>query len=231
MVSESTVWKKNRRKLNSYEFNEDWELMITLFNNRIENKFFTPIDLMLDKGNKDGIGFSIVAIQCLLIELFATFRIGKIHNPRYNKENDPKYQFKDSAEIYVGFLNSCFIFENYFHRVENSIIKENEPIDAFDFYANVRCGLLHEGKTKKNWTINLKPRNEKEKGFIKLSNGKIKIYRTILQKELRNYFKSYLKELRSNDKKNELLRRNFARKMDNLYGFKPNKKEFNWWCE
>lgn len=228
MATERTIWLKTRTNLKSLEYDENWEKVIKLFENRIKDKFFAPIEIMLNSKNQNGIGFSILSIQCLLIELFATFRIGKIHNPRYNAINDPEYQFKDSGEIYTNFLKSCFIFENHFYEMSGGKKIIDKPYKAYEFYSNVRCGLLHEGKTKKNWTINLKPKTLKEKGFIKSSNGKNKIYRTILNKNLNSYFEYYLMELRGKGKDKEILRHNFARKMDNLYGFKPNKK-FNWW--
>jgi hypothetical protein len=229
-MNERTTWLKTRNRLSSYDYSDDWEKVIQLFMQRIENKFFSPIEILLKHRNGDGTGFSIVSIQCLLIELFATFRTGLIHNPRFNENSDPSYQFKDCLNVYVDFLQSEDCFKDHFFKISESGKKElDTPFKAIDFYTDVRCGLLHEGKTKKKWTINLKPKNESNDFFIKETDGKIKIYRTLLHYRLRKYLNDYVTELKDSIDDSKMLRRNFARKMDNLYGFKPNKNKFEWW--
>ena len=101
---------------------------------------------------------------------------------------------------------------------------------SIKFYTEVRCGLLHEGRTKDNWTINLKPFTEPKGTFLGRDGEKLKIYRTVLLKKLENYLIIYIKELRGlkgNEEKNKILRRNFARKMDHLYEKKS--KDVEWW--
>jgi len=231
-MNERTTWLKNRNKLTSYEYSNDWETVISLFKQRIENKFFKPIEVLLRHGNSDGTGFTIVSVQCLLIELFAAFRTGEIHNSRYNENVDPSYQYKDCVNIYTEFLQTVDCFKNHFFTInENGTKFLDIPFKAVDFYSDVRCGLLHEGKTKKKWTINLKPKNESNDLFIKNTGGKIKIYRTLLHRHLKKYMDEYLLDLRGTTDNSKNLRRNFARKMDNLYGFKPNKNKFEWWID
>lgn len=232
MVTERTNWIKTRNKLNSNQYDENWETVFSIFNDRINDKFFSSIELLIDNGNKSGNGFSILSLECLLIELFATFKSGEIHNARYDEKSDPSYQFKDSSRVYTEFLYNCSIFENHFYKIDESEGKIlNTPFNAMDFYTDVRCGLLHEGKTKKKWTINLKPKGENNDIFIKETGSKIKVYRTVLYMKLKKYLAQYLDELRGENNESKILRNNFARKMDNLYGFKPNKKKFNWWNE
>jgi hypothetical protein len=227
---EVSVWKKQRKKIKDYSFNEDWEVVIDIFEKRIENKFFEPLRLLKDKGNNEGSGFSMVAIECLLIELFAAFREGKVFNVSYCENSDPPYQYKDCQTLYVDFLTTIFPFNKQFSSDPIKVDKENKLFPANEFYTHVRCGLLHEGKTKGNWTINLKPGTEPKGIFLGKDGKKLKIYRTILLKKLENYLTHYASELRGlkgDEEKNKILRRNFARKMDHLYETKS--KEVEWW--
>jgi hypothetical protein len=212
------------------ENTEDWKIVISLFEERINNKFIDPLNLLINCGNDEGSGFSVVAIECLLIELFAAFRKGAIYNNRYCEENDPPYQFKDCQDLYTNFLTTVAPFNSQFSNLKQGQIKrEDNLFSALEFYTDVRCGLLHEGKTKKNWTINKKPGSEKIGDFLGKDGNKLKIYRTIFLRRLENYLTAYILELKGTGEQNENLRRNFARKMDNLYGFSPNKALFEWW--
>ena len=227
-TDERTIWQKNRGKLTAYSFNETWELVIHLFEKRVQSKFVEPLNLLIRCGNNEGSGFSIVAIECLLVELFATFRKGKIYNNRYCEKNDPPYQYKDCQQVYADFLTEVPPFNNQFTKPTQTQTNVN-LFSAEEFYIDVRCGLLHEGRTKNNWTINLKPKNEKAGDFLAKEGNKLKIYRTVFLKKLEEYLEMYLSELRSDGQEGNLIRRNFARKMDNLYGFKPNAKKYEWW--
>lgn len=215
---------KTRSFLNNYEINEHWIKVIELFEKRIMQKFLDPIKLLIETGNNEGCGFSIVAIECLLIETFAAFRVGSIYNNRYSEINDPPYQYKDCQKLFVNFLLTNSKFKEYF--TESQTNNSKIHYSANEFYTDVRCGLLHEGRTKNDWTINLK-KKEEIKGIFGKDKNKKKIYRTILYNELKDYLDSYIKELK--EEKSKELRRNFARKMDNLYNFKPNSQKFEWW--
>jgi hypothetical protein len=68
-----------------------------------------------------------------------------------------------------------------------------------------------------------------KKKFIVTENGKIKIYRTVLHYRLLDYLIEYKTALRSDTKDGELLRKYFARKLDDLFEFKADKND--WWSE
>ena len=137
-------------------------------------------------------------------------------------------QYSDCQELFVNFLKTENIFKHNFEEEDDENITRI-TYSADKFYVDVRCGLIHEGRTKKDWTINLKPKEEQKGTLFGKDGNKKKIYRTILYKLLDKYLTKYLKELRQGSEKGKRLRRNFARKMDNLYNFKPNKKRFEWW--
>lgn len=225
---EKKQWEDMRGKLNQeYLYDSDWGFVIDILDNRIKKKFLEPLDLLIKDGKNKGSGFSIVAIECLLIEFFAAFRKGAIFNYNYD-ENCPSFQYKDSQSLYVEFLTTVSPFNSQFASITAQKNGENNMFSATDFYKKVRCGLLHEGKTKDNWTINLKHRSEQPGIFLRKDkdNDKLKIFRSIFYQKLDSYFTNYIKEMKEPQSKD--LRRNFARKMDNLYTISRDRK-FDWW--
>jgi len=225
MKSERDQWIAIKRSLNSYDVDESWEQGFELFRKRILKKFIEPIDAIIELKNHHGEGFAIVTIQCALIETFSAFKYGKIYNHRYHEGVDPGYQYNDSREIFVKFLRNENIFEGHFWIFEAGGKVPDKPFSANDFYSNVRCALMHEGKTRKNWTINVKPRSLPVGVFLSESRGKKKIYRTVLQRSLKKYLNDYIDELRIEG--NSELRKYFAREMDHLYQLKKN--NLGWW--
>lgn len=225
-LSERDKWISIKKNFQFYTVDSNWEKAFDLFSTRLKTKYLNPIDNLLSLKNKQGEGFSIVTVQCVLIEKLAAFKSGKIFNSRYNESKDPPYQYKDSRNLFTDFLLRERIFENHFYKIVDKNKELNKPFCADDFYTNVRCALIHEGKTRKNWTINLKPRKDyNDKLFIREIGGKKKIYRTFLQIAIRKYLRDYIEELR--ESKNDDIRRSFARKMDNIYQLK--KTSLDWW--
>jgi|SRR5690348_3111193 len=97
------------------------------FRERFRERYIEPF-LRLKTSEKNG--FSIMAISCLLIEAFESFRQGW-----------------ESTE---GKGMSARAFSLFFSR--------ETRFDAFkkhagEFYKNVRCGILHQGETTGGWTI------------------------------------------------------------------------------
>lgn len=230
-ILDKKTWIELRKELKkSNEYNKTWSITIDLFRQRIEDFYLKPIDKILLLDNK-GEGFSILTLQCVLIEMLAAFKKGKIHN-RYKNKNGLKYEYKDSSSCFIDFLNSENIFENNFFRLnKNNDIEKNSPFSAKDFYSKVRCGLLHEGRTKKEWLITTSNKNGFSNDiFIIENNDKTKsINRNILQKKLEFYFKNvYIEQLKENNIEGAKMRRFFGRKLDHLHDIKRD-VNFDWW--
>ena len=69
--------------LQSSEF--DWNTAVTIFKDRIEGRFLNQIDLLSNDVNANG--FTIMALNCLLIETLYQFKEGKDKTPsRCNKD-------------------------------------------------------------------------------------------------------------------------------------------------
>lgn len=95
------------------------------FRERIRERYIDPV-LALDPDKKNG--FSIMAVSCLLIETYETFRQGW---PSSDKKSA---------------LAFCYFFdrEALFHSFSGC---------GQQFYKNVRCGILHQGETTGGWKI------------------------------------------------------------------------------
>lgn len=233
-IEEKSEWKKIREKLDqTYKFEKVWwEQAITLFEKRVTRKFFDPLQTIINGKTLKGEGFTIVTVQCALIEMFSAFRKGKIFN--HNRTSaSPKYEYKESQKMFTSLLRTASIFEdNFWHLNKKGNPVIDKPFNSVDFYKYVRCGLMHEARTKENWHITATPSStsvKTEKKFITLDSGKIKIYRTVLHYRLLDYLTEYKTDLQSDTKKGEQLRKFFARKLDDLFDIKADKKD--WWTE
>jgi len=231
-ILDIAFWTAKRQVVrNSYNISEHWNEIIERFKKRIEDFYFSPIDKVKDPNKLKGEGFTILTIQCALIEMFAAFKYGKIH--KFNKNNtDPNYTYKRADDCFIPFLQSEPIFENHFYRFQNGNKLDNQPFSATEFYNKVRCGLMHEARTKDDWVINAKKEYQgNETVFITQdpTTNRISIDRTILNKQLKQYFKDYLDSLSQATAEGNRLRRLFARKLDHLYDIPADTLNFDWW--
>lgn len=230
-LQEKNEWLNIRNNLrNTFIFNKNWDDAINLFNTRFNRKFLNPIQVLIDERELKGEGFSILTIQCSIIESLAAFRVGKIYNYRFS-QSSPNFEYKDSKAIFVDFLQSANVFENNFF-VKNDMGEsiKNSPFNADDFYSDVRCGLMHEARTKNNWIITATTISVKtEPVFLVQRGNKIAILRTILHYRLKEYMRNYSDDLRRDDDSSNRLRLFLGRKLDHLFDITPDPIEYDWW--
>jgi len=228
-LKEIDTWTTIRKELNdNYNLSEQWKSAVELFDKRINKKYLNSIEELIAKDIREGEGFLIVTIQCVLIELFAAFKDGAIYNHNKPIEGGLYYEYKDCGEIFIKFLNTEDIFNKIFFVTDKLGNKQlNTPFSGKLFYSQVRCGLMHEARTKGNWHINAtKNDNISDTRFIKQAKKGNVIYRTLLHFALTRYFKKYKSELLNEDIVYNNLRRLFARKLDDLYDIKDDSE---WW--
>jgi hypothetical protein len=171
------------------------------FHERLRTRYFAPIDVLKTMSSKNGEGFSIVAIQCSLIEFLGATLQGKSY--RHGSELDGgepgEYEYCDSKDMFVSFLASAVPFKSTFSKGL-----------ARKFYTGVRCGLLHEARTKNGWTITAK------RGLtwiVDTSNPANKIvHRDNLQRAFHDFVTWYGEALPADKKLQEA----FIRKFDSL---------------
>ena len=101
---------------------EDWKKAIEIFTDRMDGRFLNQIRALLSDVSANG--FAIMALDCLLIETFLQFEIGKSQTPQFNSEQ------------YSAFLMRAF----------PSAFKNINA--AKRFYIDIRCGILHSAQTK-----------------------------------------------------------------------------------
>ncbi|CAM3517291.1 hypothetical protein [Aequorivita lipolytica] len=92
---------------------------------RFNERYLYPINQLNPKSKH---GFSIMAISCIMIESFQSFKSGYDTTDGISRKTFSK--FLSSEPEYIDFKG----FEN-------------------DFYFNVRCGILHQSETTNGWKI------------------------------------------------------------------------------
>jgi hypothetical protein len=171
------------------------------FHPRLTLRYLEPIKLLQDKGTSHGEGFSITAIQCTLVEFLESTRTGQNYQYLEKGHKLGPNEYSSSQRIFVNFLINREPFLNTF-----------DEASAVDFYAGVRCGLLHEAQTKNGWKIRAKGPDDivadiKERIF----------YRDNFQSALLEYVELYKGDLLLD----AALQSAFIRKFDNLCRFEP----------
>ncbi|TGQ13585.1 hypothetical protein [Mesorhizobium sp. M00.F.Ca.ET.217.01.1.1] len=173
-----------------------WDSAFTdFFKTRLELRYLHPIKLLQDHGTFSGEGFSITAIQCTLIEFIAATRYGL--NYRFVVPGAPPlgaHEYAKSGALFRDFLAAELPFSAEFTAAV-----------AQDFYASVRCGLLHEASTKNGWRI-------WARGSSIIDAANKMVYRDNLQAAILDYVRLYGIALRTDAN----LQAAFIRKFDSL---------------
>lgn len=166
------------------------------FRQRLELRYLHPIRLLQEHSTFQGEGFSIVAIQCSLIEFLESTTQGINYRFLRRGETLAQYEYASSKNIFVEFLSRRLPFSKSFSEQA-----------AFDFYQNVRCGLLHEARTKNGWRIWAEDANR----VVADVTRKV-VYRDNFQQALLDYIEAYGEALVSS----AVLQEAFIRKFDSL---------------
>ena len=204
-LEEIETWNNLRPLLNNtYNYSDNWEKATKLFQTRLNRKFFKPLQSIIDKRLLEGEGFTIVTVQCAIIESLASFRTGQIFAHKKVK-GQPNYIYNESRKMFVDFLHTSSIFKDNFYQEDVAGNKtKDSPFNADDFYTKVRCGLMHEARTKSEWYINATTKKVKnEKVFIEKQGTKIKLLRTILHYRLKECVDIYLGDLKQTNANGE----------------------------
>lgn len=168
-------WKKVRDKLTVADADIWNKAFDDYFMSRLHHRYFRPIQILQAESAMKGEGFSIVAIQCTLIE----FLESTVQGVNYQYKKPSAFEYKNSGKLFVSFLSRRSPFD-----------KEFDEGLAGDFYANVRCPLLHEARTKGGWTI-----------WAGVAGGKLvdankkRVFRNAFQRALLAFVDGYRKDL------------------------------------
>lgn len=114
------------------------EAFTDFYKQRLDLRYLNPIKVMQEHGTFTGEGFAIAAVQCTLIEFLESTEQGI--NYVYGKPG--RHEYSKSGPVFISFLTERQPFKGVFTKAA-----------AQDFYEGVRCGLLHEARTKNGWRI------------------------------------------------------------------------------
>lgn len=168
---------------------QDWEIAAKIFEKRFFYRYIEPVDVLIKSeehlpNSEKKFGFTVTAIDCLLIETLACFYCGLNETPKGQNKT-----------IYIRFLTDP----------QTSLSSHFNSTSAKLFYEHIRCGILHQSETKKTSLI-------KAWGpIIKVENGGVVVNRTKLHDILKKEFQSYISKI--GDPININLREKFRDKM------------------
>lgn len=178
-------WKSFQRTLTPGGDHVLWQRAFDeYFYARLSTRYLGPIKILQQSGSLRGEGFSIVAIQCTLIEFLESTVQGISYRYRPRRKGASQlgpHEYSDSGNLFVRFLT-----------VRQPFVRDFDARSARDFYEGVRCGLLHEARTKNGWTIRAKG----PKGSALNVQGKI-IYRDNFQNAILEFIDWYEEALRT----------------------------------
>lgn len=185
---------------------DKWELAFDkFFLDRLNARYFKPMDA-IENDNECGFwgkGFSIVTIQCSLIEFFQSTYEGKSYKywrPGWTPLAPDEYY--QSGPMFTGFLIGHDPFNTYFPAL----------VSPDDFYHSVRCGLMHEARTKTDWHIH---KGDENTHLIEVTATRKTLNWKRFRKELWDYVAVYKAELL--EPANGQLRTNFKQKLGKLF--------------
>jgi hypothetical protein len=169
--------------------------MVEIFQDRMEGRFFKPIRLIAnDCVIGEFSGFSILALDCLIIETLNQFYSGLDETEGLHK-----------MAFWKFFKNSDF-FKGHFSRKK-----------AFTFYSHYRCGILHQAQTKKKSVVRIDQSTMIQSVGKDISEGLI-VDRALFHKALEQEILSYMERLKRGGNENCELRANFIKKMNIICG-------------
>jgi len=191
-------WRTFREQLDHQGGRDLWQRAFEdYFLERLTLRYLEPIRILQENGTFQGEGFSIVAIQCTLIEFLESTVQGTQYRYPHRGERHGEFEYSSSREVFVNFLCNREPFMRHF----------DESL-AQSFYEGVRCGLLHEAQTKNGWKIWARDTNRR-----RVVDGQhLIVFRDDFQDALITFVKWYKTALLSDTK----LQHAFIRKFDSL---------------
>jgi len=161
------------------------------FKQRISLRYLRPIRTLQTRLRGQGEGFSMVALQCTLIEFLAAVRVGKTYR-HVATEYLRDHEYNDSQDLFIRFLRA--------HSPFGDCLKTKR--EANSFYVSIRCGLLHEASTKNGWLIGLS-------GVPGIDPKACVVYRNTVQDMLEDYIGDYVRMVLVDKQLQSALKRKF----------------------
>jgi hypothetical protein len=196
-------WKILRKNL-KFNNNLNWNEAIKIFQDRIDSRFLDPIEKIKHDGKNNGEGFSISLISVVLLEFIAAFELGKIYTT--NKLKLCPNEYSASSNLLKRFYSKSNVFKS---RIKSSDDKDN-------FYKNIRCGLVHEARTKGSDVIISQgsSKNTNPEYFYFKVDGEYRLNRDLLLQSIKEHIIEYRNIILQ--KADENYRKLFIMKIDEI---------------
>lgn len=176
---------------------EAWKRAVQeYFQTRLDLRYLNPIRILQEHGTFQGEGFSILALQCTLIEFLESTVQGVNYRYLRPREQLGPYEYNSSSDLFASFL-----------RTRHPFAQEFDEALAREFYREIRCGLLHEARTKGGWRV-----WAEAAGGMVVDGARRIVYRNNFQKALDQFIRWYHNALPLD----AVLQDAFIRKFDNL---------------
>jgi len=212
---------------------DDWRTMIQIFKDRINFRYLSATKAILavdEQYHPPRLGFSIVALDCLLIETLNQFYRDK----KISIDARPKGPRVSTTATYRRSLdelgNDGWFYSTFFTDVSRffrPFFMANTK-SAVIFYEDIRCGILHSAETARKSLIRVKDQSKPEIPFqliietvpksSKNPDGQYEagmiLYRNRIHDLVIKEIAYYCYQLRDED--NHQLRERFVYKMDDI---------------
>jgi len=106
----------------TFSSQDDWELAIDMFKDRLKTRYLEHIDVLISRKTS---GFAVLSLDCVLVETLQQFRNGASKTPQGK-----------GKQYFVDFLTGT-AFAKHFTAQTAAI-----------FYTEIRCGLLHQSEAE-----------------------------------------------------------------------------------
>lgn len=197
-----TDWRALKARLETSPNQQLWiSAYRRFYRGRIDARYLDPMRSIEKHDRELGEGFAIVALFCTLIEYLESCERGYsfhlVGNTGYQLQPH-EYNERQAAGYFKDFLRT---------RTPFSALVPARLVDSF--YRDVRCGLLHEARTKGGWTI-----SSKASGGILVAQSGRQI--TLFRRELRPALETYLTDYKERLMAHRDTQAAFIRKFDHL---------------
>ena len=147
-------------------------------------------------------GFALMTSCCLLIETYVSFT-----NKKYR---DTKDKSRECFGYFFTTEDRFSLFATGGVKPDGTIADKKDGGIPNDFYENVRCGILHNGDTKNDWTIT----REASKEYFDEATKKINA--TKFANRLKAVLSDYKKKLIASDFDKDEIWFNFRNRLSDL---------------
>jgi hypothetical protein len=198
---------------------DDWKEAGEFLQLRIQSRFLKPIESILKAGEKQGEGHAVAALLCILVEFPAALDQGRVYCTPLPEDAIPAkadelgistdtlkgyqqpHEYSSSRELFLSFLTGNNPFRKVFTKKKH----------ADTYYADVRCGLLHEAATKDNSNVLAEKEGDTD-CLLEIRKDGLTIYRNAFQKALVKWIATLDDRLQADS----TFRTSFLRKMDDI---------------